>query len=140
MKWKALSLVLAAIAGCVVGFWIYGAGRTMRETVGFDIGSFGCGVLLALGLPYVLVALFLIVRQLRPSPTVGCPPSLLIVLSLALLAGSLLSEWWILRDETQFSTEVSKTAQSKIYSRPRAWPNSGCSLVFVPGEGIHATD
>ena len=55
-----------------------------------------------------------------------------------LVVGSGLSEAWILRDESRFENEAARATAT--YSRPRAWPNQGCSLVFIPGKGVHSTD
>jgi hypothetical protein len=55
-----------------------------------------------------------------------------------LLVACTLSERWIISDETRFAVEASKA--SGVFSRDRAWPNHGCSLVYIPGRGIHATD
>jgi hypothetical protein len=59
-------------------------------------------------------------------------------LTLALVLGSVASELWILSDERRFATEVGTA--NEVRGRPRAWPNGTASLVYLPGEGVHATD
>lgn len=112
----------------------------MRETVGFDVAAFGFGLLTGVGLPLFIILPFLVFKTIRLREKIRPTPWLIAVLAANLLIGSLISEWWILRDETQFSEEVSKADGQNPYSRARAWPNQSCSLVFVPGKGIHATD
>lgn len=139
MKSRSL-LALAIVIGFSVGFWLYSVGRTMRETVSFDSAALCFGLLLGVVLPSVVVLPLLLARTVWPNLKLWTPPSAFVALGLALLVGSLLSEWWILRDERKFSDEASKASLNSPYSRPRAWPNGTCSLVFIPGKGIHATD
>jgi hypothetical protein len=140
MKSRATLLVSAIVAGLGVGFWLYGIGRTMRENVNFDTTASLSGLLLGVGLPLVVLLPTLIVKKVWFPEKAWPMSSLLAAFAVALLAGSLASEWWILRDEARFSVEASKTNGGTPYSRSRAWPNQTCSLVFVPGKGIHATD
>jgi hypothetical protein len=138
MKATVVVRIVVALLGFVVGFWLYGVGRTMRETVGFNATALFCGLLSGVVLPLALVLPLLLARTVWPVLKWWIPHSMFITLAAALLIGGLLSEWWILHDERKFSIET--LALDKPHSRPRAWPNSGCSLVFVPGKGIRATD
>ena len=57
--------------------------------------------------------------------------------------GSTSGELWILSDEMRFEQEVHEYLESggtSGYARPRAWPNRLTSLVYVHGQGIHATE
>lgn len=120
-------------------FLIYGVGRTMCETVGFSgrapISGFALASLLLIP---ILTAEFVAIRHSEQRALLA--RSALFILSSSLLFGCLVSELWILHDEKQFASEVSAILPQRIYSRPRAWPNGVCALVFVPGQGIHATD
>jgi len=136
MKSRKLFLILE-IVGFGIGFLLYGIGRTMRETVNFNTTASLSGLLLGVVLPLIVILPVLIAKKLW-FRTVAWPGSLLLVAFVAsLLVGSLVSEAWILRDEARFSAE---TTNAIPYSRPRAWPNQTCSLVFVPGKGTHGTD
>jgi hypothetical protein len=139
MKLRGL-LALAIFIGFSVGFWLYSVGRTMRETVSFDSAALCFGLLLGVILPSVAVLPLLLARTVWPKLKLWTPPWAFVALGLALLVGSVLAEWWILRDERRFSDEVSKASLNSPYSRPRAWPNGTSTLVFIPGKGIHATD
>ena len=55
-------------------------------------------------------------------------------------AGIAAAELWIVQDEAAFQQEVKSRAANVIYARDRTWPFDGCSLVYQPGLGIHATD
>ena len=140
MKSRTTFLVLAIVVGFVGGFWLYGVGRTMRETVNFNTTAFLSGLLLGVGLPLIVVLPLLIAKKLWFRDKVW-PVSLLLVAFVAsLLVGSFASEAWILRDEARFSAETTNANPATPYSRPRVWPNQTCGLVFVPGKGIHSTD
>jgi hypothetical protein len=139
MRMKA-KISFVCFVGFALGFWSYSGGRTLCETVGFDARTFAFGLLTGVGLPLFIILPVLILKPMWSRKKTG-PASWLIALLVAnLLIGSLISEWWILRDETRFAEEVSKADGQNLYSRARAWPNQSCSLVFVPGKGIHATD
>lgn len=133
--------ISAIVIGFAAGFWNYGGVRTMQETVGFDSAAFGFGLLLGVVFfPSMAVLPLLLARTIWPNLKSWTPPSAFVALGVALLVGSVFSEWWILRDESKFSDEVSQVSLSSPYGRARAWPNEGCRLVFIPGQGIHATD
>lgn len=126
-----------AIVGIALGFWLYGVGRTMRETVHFSVWAMLSGILLSVLLPTLAAVLLRFLGRL--SVRAGSPwPWLLTSFTVSLVVGSGLSEAWILRDESRFENEAARATTT--YSRPRAWPNQGCSLVFIPGKGIHSTD
>ena len=59
-------------------------------------------------------------------------------IGLAFAVGSVSSELWILHDENEFIETA--TASGERQGRPRAWPNSIAALVYIPGNGVHATD
>jgi hypothetical protein len=140
MKTKTTTLVFAIVVGFAVGFWLYGIGRTMRETVNFNTTALLSGLIFGVALPLAVVLLLLIAFKLCFLERWWPVCLLFVVFAVSLLGGSLASESWILWDEARFSAEVSKANGRNPYSRPRAWPNQGCSLVFVPGMGIHSTD
>lgn len=137
-----IAILFAALAGATFGFWSYGMARTMLETIGFNVRPFLAGVFFAVAGPFMLVApLVLFVRESPLYPKVWKTPSRCFAgLVAGLFAGSLVSEAAILVDESRFSSEVAHLGGERIYSRARAWPNEICSLVFIPGEGIHSTD
>lgn len=140
MKANVFIRVLVIVLVVVVGFWLYGIGRTMRETVGFNVTALCSGLLLGFALPLTVFLPLLISRTVWPVLKSWTELSSFRALVVALLIGCLLSESWILRDERKFSAETSQATLDRPYSRPRAWPNTGSSLIFVPGKGIHATD
>lgn len=139
MKSQTTVAILAIVGAFAVGFWLYGVGRTMRETVNFHASASISGLFLGVALPLAVLAPLLIAMKLwlREKPW---PVSYLVVaFAASLLVGSFASECWILRDEARFSAEAAN-AGSNPYSRTRAWPNQTCGLVFEPGKGIHSTD
>ena len=141
MKARIPLLVSAIVFGLATGFWLYGGARTMRETVSFDITAFLSGLAFGVVLPLVVILPPLFTaKKFWLRQKVWPVPSWFVAFAGCLLAGSLASEGWILRDEARFAAEVSKTNSDAPYSRSRAWPNQTGSLVFVPGEGIHSTD
>lgn len=129
MSLKRLARVVAFIACAAAAFWLYGAGRTMAETVGISWRGTVSGALFGFAVPSAVVMFIALVRRER---------WLMTALTLALGIGSIASELWILNDEHRFASEVART--SEIRSRPRAWPNGTASLVYLPGKGVHATD
>jgi integral membrane sensor domain MASE1 len=129
MSLKRLPRVLAFIACVAAAFWLYGAGRTIAETVGISWRGTVSGALLSFAVPSAVVSFMPLVRRER---------WLMTALTLALVLGSVLSELWILNDEHRFTSEVA--AAGEIRSRPRTWPNGTASLVYLPGKGVHATD
>jgi glucan phosphoethanolaminetransferase (alkaline phosphatase superfamily) len=131
-------LALAIVVGLVVGFWFYGIGRTMRETVSFNTTASLSGLVLGCVLPLLVLIPLFVAQKLWFREKTSSVSLLLVVFTVSLLVGSFASEVWILQDETRFSVEADKS--NTLYSRPRSWPNQVCGLVFVPGEGIHSTD
>ena len=132
--------LLPAIATIVlvpIAFWLYGAGRTMCETEGLNIKASSAGLFLSVVVPVSLVLPWLLLVNDVPALK-SC--SLKVAIGLALVIGSTLSECWILLDEASFSSQVRTGLPEDRFCRPRAWPNQGCSLVYVPGRGTHATD
>jgi hypothetical protein len=128
---KHLAITTLCGACLVMAFVLYAAGRTMAETFGLTLRGSASGLLIGFLAPLavsVLIA-FAVVRKPRAGFAIGA----------LLLAGCLLSEAWLLRDEYRFEREVAARAQQR-YSRPRVWPNGASSLVFIPGRGIHSTD
>ncbi|MFG0252514.1 MAG: hypothetical protein ACF8NJ_06535 [Phycisphaerales bacterium JB038] len=58
-------------------------------------------------------------------------------------AGAAVAEGFILLDEQRFLAEVEAHRQAdgpSKYARPRAWPNGNAALVYLEGEGVHATE
>jgi hypothetical protein len=141
MNARTLLLPAVIVAGLAVGFWLYGGGRTMCETVGFTVPAFLFGLLLSVILPLILIVLPLLIAKNFWFREKAWPlSSLFMTFAVCLLIGSFASEVWILRDEAKFEDEVKHLDPETPYSRSRAWPNRTTSLVFVPNVGIHATD
>ena len=141
MKARTVLLVLATFIGLAAGFWLYGGARTMQETVGLDISAFLVGLFLSFILPLLVVLPPVITaKKFWLREKVWSWPAWVVAFALSLFAGSLASEAWILADEARFAAEVPKRNSEAIYHRARAWPNQNCSLLFVPGAGIHSTD
>jgi len=138
MKRTAVIAIVTMWMSCAVGFWLYGAGRTICESTGLDGRAQLAGMLIGVLLPASAIC---VVRAVIMYWSVGrqaVPRGTLVSCTVGLLLGSVLSESCILWDEHKFAAEVS--GLEKPYSRPRAWPNGASSLVFVPGSGIHSTD
>jgi hypothetical protein len=126
----ANSLILIGFG--LIGFWLYGIGRTMRETVGFTASATFTGLVLGFAVP---LGGILIIRLLfHGLSKLQIPWKAATIL----LCACALSEGCIIRDEARFAVEASKA--NTVFSRDRAWPNQACSLVSIPGRGIHATD
>lgn len=113
------------------GFWMYGSMRTSCETFGFDILATLCGLTFV----FVPISAFAATTFLLAGRRIH---GLILVVVLSGLAGCVVSEVAILRDESVFVAEVSD--RRLPYDRERAWPNQMASLIHVPGEGPHATD
>ncbi len=61
----------------------------------------------------------------------------------AWIVGSAGGETWMLLDEREFSRAIDQrlaAGTNAMWGRARRWPNGNCSLVYSPGEGIHATE
>jgi len=134
---RTVGICLISVLMFALGFWLYGGGRTLRETVGLDIKASFSGLFLGFLLPMV-AALTILATSRIWFPKMRPLICLSVALAVALLLGSFASEFWILRDEARFTREAN--GRGNIYSRDRAWPNQDCSLVFIPGRGTHSTD
>jgi hypothetical protein len=126
---------------CLISFWLYGEVRTMCETVGPNTRAIGSGIFLGMVYPALITisALFVVRRfwtSLKPTSLL----SIILGTAIGLLTGSILSECWIRADESRFVSEIHENGAGMHYGRARAWPNAGCSLVYIPGKGVHATD
>ncbi|MEO6708641.1 MAG: hypothetical protein ABI054_12335, partial [Planctomycetota bacterium] len=103
MQPRTILRITISVFGALASFWLYGFARTLGETVDFHAPAFFSSLGFALFFPFLLCLPFLI----RPR---ACDIRALALLLLAgILAGSAVSETWILLDEAQFATEVSKT-------------------------------
>lgn len=127
------------LCGALPAWYLYGAGRTMEATVGFDERATRFGLLISalfLGPPgaVVLVSGRVFLREevpaLRRAALAG---------GVGVLLGAAVSETMILADEAEFVGAVAAAPAEELW-RPRAWPHDDCALVHVPGRGIHATD
>jgi hypothetical protein len=132
---KRLDITIVGIACFALAWWLYGIGRTMRETVMFTLSGSLSGAFLSFLLPFVVAVPLIWFRTRKEG---GASPLSFLVVAAALLAGSVVSELMILRDESLFMKEASRV--KRPYSRPRAWPNESASLVFDPQRGVHSTD
>ena len=141
MKSRTTLLILAIVVGLATGFWLYGMARTLRGTVNFDIATLVTSLLFGVVFPLLIVSPpLLAAKKYWFHDKMWPPPSWFVAFGVCLLVGGLASEGWILHDEARFVEEVSKTNNQVLYSRSRAWPYQNCSLVVVPGEGIHSID
>jgi hypothetical protein len=138
MKWKKTRMAFSGAFGLSVGFWLYGIGRTMRETVQFNTVASLAGLLVGAVFPIVFFVVLVVVTRLLRGERVSLAVPLVVGFATCVLLGNFISECWILRDETLFSIEAKKT--NGPYSRPRVWPNQTCALIFEPEKGIHSTD
>lgn len=121
----------------VLSFWLYGVARSMCETVFFSPTATARGVVLGVALPWTVFLLISMTRAAARGESRGTLRGLGGI-TLAMFLGSAVSEVSLLFDEARFARETS--GATTIYSRPRAWPNGTCSLVFTPGKGMHSTD
>lgn len=138
MNARLVVTMVTMILTCPIAFCLYGVARMMCETVGFHTRASIIGLLFGVCLPTLatIPAIFVTQRlfgNLKPRILL----SIILGAAIGLLAGSVLSEYWILVDEISFTSEAASTVP---YSRPRAWPNTNCSLVYSPNTGVHATD
>jgi hypothetical protein len=141
MKLRIIFTMTTMVVTCPLAFWLYGEGRTMCETFGLDTRSITGGLLAGALFPALIIIPSLVVMCRWPSVlNSGTLLHLTLNAAIGLMAGSVLSECWILADEVRFASEVVAGAPMAPYSRPRAWPNEGTALVYIPGRGIHATD
>ena len=109
MKVRTTLLISAIVVGLAGSFWLYGSARTMRETVSFDIAAAVSGFIFGVLLPLVVILPpLLMAKKLWHRDKGWRVPSWFIAFAVCLLVGSLASEAWILRDEAQFSAEVSR--------------------------------
>jgi hypothetical protein len=130
-----LLLPAALVAGA---FWLYGELRVMAETFGMAFRSMGtsAAICFAAAAPFVAVGGWFNRRRRG---------RFLFLAAAVLIAGMATAEFLILGDEQRFFNEVSDRdvgtmKDGDIYSRDRAWPHRGTTLVFVKGKGFHATD
>jgi hypothetical protein len=132
----------AATGGTAAGaFGLYGGLRGMSETFGFDARTSGGALLVEcdLGAPLVLAALLLVRFVLRERMSGELQTVLVIGCCAGALVGTFASEALFLWDESQFLDEVTAHPGAN-HSRSRMFPHTDCSLVYIPGRGIHATD
>jgi hypothetical protein len=111
----------------------------MTETFNFNMRAALFGLVLVFTVPLLILPTLLSAKRLWLARKERAVSTWLGVLGVSLLAGCLISETCVLRDEARFSTEIAKENGNR-YSRARAWPNQGCSQVFLPGRGIQSTD
>jgi hypothetical protein len=60
--------------------------------------------------------------------------------ALGALLGAVVAETSISVDEAHFFDDVDSGGASVSYHRARAWPNDSGELVYIAGDGAHATD
>lgn len=141
MKLRIALAMATTVFTCPIAFWLYGGARTMCETVGFSTRALIIGLLFGAVFPAVTASFVLfVVRSFWPRLRSTSLLSITLGIGIGVVIGSILSECWILVDESKFASEVREVAPGLPYARPRAWPNQIGSLVYVPGKGVHATD
>src|SRR5213592_1632317 len=91
------------LAGIAAGFFFYAGGRTMAETVGFNGRACFGGLTVALILSLPILCCLLLVRMFWHGLSIRIPAISIVAFVLGLLAGSLISEVWIVRDEAAFA-------------------------------------
>ena len=112
----------------------------MSEWVGFQ-GWFTFtrgGIALLILLPFGLIGAG-VHRSLQTSLSTRY---LAIALLIGFFAGISTAELYLLRDEAQFASEVTRVQSEgkRTYVRPRSWPNKNAALVWDKETGMHATD
>ncbi|HWC88426.1 MAG TPA: hypothetical protein VG433_02190 [Pirellulales bacterium] len=130
--------LLAALA-VVASFLAYGEMRTFVCNVGFSIGSAATGVafvFLPLLSGFLCLAVLLTLCGATRVPTLRGAMGL----TACCLLGIAAAEVWIVMDERSFDQEVKRSGPGTTFARDRSWPFDGCSLVYSPGLGTHATD
>ena len=141
MKARIAFAMATMVFTCPIAFWIYGEVRTMCETVGLNTRATGSGIFLGMVYPALItISALFVVRRFWNSSKATSLLSISLGIGIGLLTGSILSECWILTDESRFFSEIRENGTEKHYGRARAWPNAGCSFVYIPGKGVHATD
>ena len=140
MKRKGFLALLCAASflGIFIGFWLYSGGRSLAETVGFHLSGLTAGLFLGLLLPLIYIGLPATLLLKWVGQNKRSVFRVLLMFSLMLLTGCAIAEIRVLKDEAAFATEIK--GRTIIYNRARVWPNQSSMLVFVPGQGIHATD
>jgi hypothetical protein len=76
-------------------------------------------------------------------PNRGTVRRFLLALLLALLAGSVVGEWFLLVDEARFRQEAAVrryAVPSETYSRSRQWPNQHARMSYSPARGAVAEE
>ena len=119
--------------GALYAFWMYSILKSMGETLGFRIEIFLRDLSLVTLAPLLLTLPILPTFVSRRRLT-----NFVSAIVAASIIGSAVAEATIFADERRFMSECQH--RTGLYSRPRAWPNGGSSLVYVPGRGVHATD
>lgn len=137
---RAITTSLVALFAFSAAYWVYGACRTLGEWVGFDFARSLWTFALGIGMLVVLVLPWLLIKQ-HWFPDFGVAPRpLMITIIAGFFLGSVAAELQLLHDERQFFAEVRARGEEHSYSRERAGPHEICSLIYVPGQGVHATD
>jgi len=145
MKWRVVFQTFAALVLAALGFRVYGGTRAMFEQFGFRPGPALVGLIVAIAAAMQPLLVLYIVTHLCDASLArrfreGRHAPLFARATVAIVAGALLSEAAIGYDEARFLREVAQTDGTREYWRARAWPNTGCSLGYVPGSGFHATE
>ena len=115
----------------------------MQETIGFHmLKSLGAAAFIIAGFS-VIGLMLLWLRTLKPLGNyVGINVLLWVVLSAIL--GCIAGEALLQRDEASFAREAkqffARGGAAQVFSRGRAWPNRGTSLVAFRSGQMHATD
>lgn len=133
--WSIVRITSFLLAG-----YLYSCGRTMVEEVGLTSQGITAGlIVVAVSFSFlssILALTYLVGQYTKPRllPVLRC-------ILFSTILGVLVFEVRVLADELKFALEITNMKRPDVpYSREREWPNSTCSLVHVPGKGIHATD
>jgi len=137
--WVGVFWMVAAFAA-PPAYFVHGWCRMMMGAVGVRLDADGrcviAGVLASLalvGLPVALPRLWIDEKRWPGTRWLGG-------VALGALAGCFVSEIFMLSDEAAFMDEVRVRGIDRPYDRPRAEPWTNAGLVWIPGEGAHATD
>ena len=134
-----LSRVAVFAASVGASAFLYGFLRVGAETFGF---TWACTLRTLGATAFVtswIVLPALLLTRIASSPRLRPAAELLITWLITVILGAGVGELCVLADEASFIDQVARHP-SHAFDRGRRWPYGNAGLVYVPGEGIHATD